>query len=307
MTVSPVTGRHRGGHTRSQQRAWASRFAAGLPCRARYAVSTLRAGIPLAFARVRSLRAPLANNEEEVPLPTKALPVVMSDCVTRAHDSNPAGPSLRYGLAQEALRRAEKVADREVRLHETTGGGVCRAADEDDHDLYRVVDKWLEIFPARRKAGIVRHVAGRSEDFGGRLALYWLLDPVAEVRLAAAGGVNGRVNTRRIGSPPFCSVPPSHARRVSRSASRRSSPPTRALPSPQHPLACAPRSASGSALACHRPTLAPHAVPRDVSLPTVDVQHCPRTSCSQPPHSRAPTVPLTRALRLTCASSPRPA
>ena len=47
----------------------------------------------------------------------------------------------------------------------------------------------------------------------------------------------------RIGSPPFCSVPPSHARRVSRFASRRFAPPTRALPSPQHPLACAPRSA----------------------------------------------------------------
>ena len=27
----------------------------------------------------------------------------------------------------------------------------------------------------------------------------------------------------------------------------------------------------------------------------------------RPPHSRAPTVPLTRALRLTCASSPRSA
>ena len=84
---------------------------------------------------------------------------------------------------------------------------VRQAADEDDHDLYRVVDKWLEIFPARRKAGIVRHVAGRSEDFGGRLALYWLLDPVAEVRLAAAGGVNGRVNTRTV-EPESLSVVP---------------------------------------------------------------------------------------------------
>ena len=127
MPVSSITGRNRGGLTRSQQRLWASRFAAGLPCRARYAVSTLRAGIPLAFARVRSLRAALATNKEGEPLPTKALPVVMSDCVTRARDSNPAGPSLRYGLAQEALRRAVKVADREVRLPETTAGGVCRA------------------------------------------------------------------------------------------------------------------------------------------------------------------------------------
>ena len=37
--------------------SWARRFATGLPCRARCAVSTLRAGIPRAFARSRSLRA----------------------------------------------------------------------------------------------------------------------------------------------------------------------------------------------------------------------------------------------------------
>ena len=40
---------------------WASRCAAGLPCRARCAVSSLRAGIPLASARLRSLRATLAG------------------------------------------------------------------------------------------------------------------------------------------------------------------------------------------------------------------------------------------------------
>ena len=84
---------------------------------------------------------------------------------------------------------------------------VRQAADEDDHDLYRVVDKWLDVFPARRKAGVVRHIAGRTEDFGGRLALYWLLDPQAEVRLAAAGGINGRVNMR-IAEPESLSVVP---------------------------------------------------------------------------------------------------
>ena len=82
-----------------------------------------------------------------------------------------------------------------------------RQAAEDDHDLYRVVDKWLAVFPARRKAGIVRHIAGRPEEFGGRLALYWLLDSSAEVRLAAAGGVNGRVNMRIV-EPGSLSVAP---------------------------------------------------------------------------------------------------
>ena len=47
-----------------------------------------------------------------------------------------------------------------------------------------------------RGAGIVRYIAGRAEEFGARLALYWLLDSSADVRLAAAGGVNGRVNMR---------------------------------------------------------------------------------------------------------------
>ena len=82
-----------------------------------------------------------------------------------------------------------------------------RQAAEDDHDLYRVVDKWLAVFPARRKAGIVRHIAGRPEAFGGRLALYWLLDSSAEVRLAAAGGINGRVNMRTV-EPGSLSVAP---------------------------------------------------------------------------------------------------
>ena len=84
---------------------------------------------------------------------------------------------------------------------------VRQAADEDDHDLFRVVDKWLDIFPSRNKAGVVRRVAGRTEDFGGRLALYWLLDPVAEVRLAAAGGINGRVNMRIVEPESLSLVP----------------------------------------------------------------------------------------------------
>ena len=105
----------------------------------------------------------------------------------------------------EALARSEAGTDLGVLDEEIER--VRLATDEDDHDLYRVVDKWLDMFPARRKAGIVRHVAGRTEDFGGRVALYWLLDPEAEVRLAAAGGINGRVNMR-IAEPESLSVVP---------------------------------------------------------------------------------------------------
>ena len=42
-------------------------------------------------------------------------PAVTSHCVTRARASNPPGPPLRSGLAQEALGRTVKVADREDR------------------------------------------------------------------------------------------------------------------------------------------------------------------------------------------------
>ena len=113
-----------------QQGLWARRYATGLPCRARCAVSTLRAGIPRACARVRSLRAPLATEE------TGSTPVVTFYCPTPCSSLNPAkrrGPPLRSGLSQGPGRarakiqaraacpgRAEKVADREVGLRELT-------------------------------------------------------------------------------------------------------------------------------------------------------------------------------------------
>ena len=111
-----------------RQGLWARRCATGLPCRARRAVSTLRAGIPRACARVRSLRAPLATEE------TGSTPVVTFYCPTPCSSLNPAkrrGPPLRSGLSQgpgrarakiqaraACLGRAEKVADREVGLRE---------------------------------------------------------------------------------------------------------------------------------------------------------------------------------------------
>lgn len=105
----------------------------------------------------------------------------------------------------EALARSE-AGDGPAGLDEEIDR-VRHAAGEDDHDLHRIVDRWLAPFPARRKAGIVRHIAGRPDDFGGRLALYWLLDASAEVRLAAAGGVNGRVNMRTVEPGSLSLVP----------------------------------------------------------------------------------------------------
>ena len=106
----------------------ARRCATGLPCRARCAVSSLRAGIPRAYARWRSLRAALATEE------TGSTPVVTFYGPTPCSSLNPAkrrGPPLRFGLSQgpgrarakiqaraACLGRAVKVADREVGLRE---------------------------------------------------------------------------------------------------------------------------------------------------------------------------------------------
>ena len=95
----------------------------------------LRAGLSAAIpARWRSreftllsLSPPLAGARCALRLPNKkgwapmnAHPVVLSHCATRARCSNPPGPSLRSGLAQEGLGRAVKVADREDRLRVIT-------------------------------------------------------------------------------------------------------------------------------------------------------------------------------------------
>ena len=126
--VLSANGIDSSGCSRLQKGLRVRRCATGLPCRARCAVSTLRAGIPRACARCRSLRAPLATEE------TGSTPVVTFYCPTPCSSLNPAkrrGPSLRFGLSQGPVRarakiqaraaclgRAVKVADREVGLRE---------------------------------------------------------------------------------------------------------------------------------------------------------------------------------------------
>ena len=57
---------------------------------------------------------------------------------------------------------------------------VRQAAAEDDHDLYRVVDKWLAVFPARRKAGIARmsRDGRRNSGDGSRSTGCWTARPM---------------------------------------------------------------------------------------------------------------------------------
>ena len=83
------------------------------------ALPGIYAPIPVAFARWRSLRAPLAT-EKEADI-HGCHPVVMSHCATRARSSNPAGPSLRSGLLQ---------GDGHLRLKIHCANGLSRAGRE---------------------------------------------------------------------------------------------------------------------------------------------------------------------------------
>ena len=63
-----------------------------------------------------------------------------------------------------------------------------RQADGNNHLLYSDVKDQLSVLSDETRLSFVRHVAAREEDFCGRVAMYWLLDASADLRLAAAGG-----------------------------------------------------------------------------------------------------------------------
>ena len=67
-----------------------------------------------------------------------------------------------------------------------------REAGGDPYALHALLVDMLSAVPAPLRPGLVHHVAGRDEAWCGRLALYWLLDAAAEMRLAAAGGLRER-------------------------------------------------------------------------------------------------------------------
>ena len=51
-----------------------------------------------------------------------------------------------------------------------------RRVDGDTYTVHMVLNDRLRILPSEARAAVVRGVAGRDEDYCGRLALYWLLD-----------------------------------------------------------------------------------------------------------------------------------
>ena len=102
------------------RKSWATPSGRAIRCNSRsLALPGIYASIPVAFARWRSLRAPLAKENGVAPM--NAHPVVLSHCATRARASNPAGPPLRFGLLQ---------GDGHLRLKIQCANGLSRAGRE---------------------------------------------------------------------------------------------------------------------------------------------------------------------------------
>ena len=68
-----------------------------------------------------------------------------------------------------------------------------REFGDDDFMLHTSLNDLLGGMAVPLQAAFVQHVAGRNEAWCGSLALYWLLSPVPEVRLAAADGLRAHV------------------------------------------------------------------------------------------------------------------
>ena len=96
-----------------------------------------------------------------------------------------------------------------------------RRFKRDIHTVHMALNDRFDILAPEARAAAVRNIAGRDEDHCGHLALYWLLDASAEVRLAAASALHARVQRGIVDSafvalmPPLSSlIPPDEARRV---------------------------------------------------------------------------------------------
>ena len=79
--------------------------------------------------------------------------------------------------------------------------------DLDEHYLHRKLDERIGVLPEELRAAFAYEVACRDEAVCGRIAMYWLLDDSAEVRLAAAEGFRERAR-REIVEPVSAALVP---------------------------------------------------------------------------------------------------
>ncbi len=79
--------------------------------------------------------------------------------------------------------------------------------DLDEHYLHRTLDERIGVLPEELRAAFTYEVACRDEAVCGRIAMYWLLDDSADVRLAAAEGFRERAR-REIVEPVSAALVP---------------------------------------------------------------------------------------------------
>ena len=133
-----------------------------------------------------------------------------------------------------------------------------RSFKGDIYTVHMALNDRFHILPSEARAAVVRNVAGREEDDCGRLALYWLLDASADVRLAAAAALHARMQRGIVDTafaalmPPVASwIPPDDARRALDAASRDLryggpfAPPQRPARRPSRVLALLPEDGTG--------------------------------------------------------------
>ena len=141
----------------------------------------------------------------------------------RARARPPAGLAALVMPEVTALADSGRYAgrlDTEVdHLHHAFAGDICM--------VHMALNDRFRILAPEARAAVVRNIAGREEDHCGRLALYWLLDASAEVRLAAASALHARVQRGIVDAafvalmtPVASWIPPDDAGRVLDAASR---------------------------------------------------------------------------------------
>ena len=127
--------------------------------------------------------------------------VLLAHAFARANLEAPGslGSSIPVGLEE---------GDGVTRLPVDPDSLLDRIRDEaEDHvyGLHGALGAGLGVLPVEFRPDFVRYVAGRDDGSYGRLALYWMLDPVADIRLAAAAGVLERA--RRGALDPATAAP----------------------------------------------------------------------------------------------------
>ena len=125
----------------------------------------------------------LANREPDPDL-SHGLMLAYARAEAEAPESLILGMIRQFGALQQSGRIPLDPDEEVDRLRANTGSN--------EFLLHLSLNDRIAVLPVDAQAAFVNDVASRDDDFCGRLALYWLLDRAAEIRLGAASGLYDR-------------------------------------------------------------------------------------------------------------------